>query len=126
MKKLISNSMLLLMPFMLTACGASTATKESAAKIPVQTDASLGELRQSAKTLFNGREIAISASAFSESNRLLIQRKPVRLPSGQVIDTGVDEPPFVLELFLRDGECYLRNKATGEEVRLVEVGCEAK
>lgn len=124
MNKIISDFKLLTtMLLMLTACGCTAASKESAALMSVHSKESLAELRQSAKKLFNGREITINASAFSESNQLMMQRKAIRTPNGQVIDTRVDEPPFMLELFLRDGGCYLRNKDTRKEVRLIKASC---
>jgi len=122
MKQIISIPVLLI----LTACGCTATAKESAAHIPAHSEESLAELRQSAKILFNGREIAINASAFSKSSQLLMQRKAIRSVDGQVIDTRVDEPPFILELFLRGEDCYLRNKETAKEVRLVKAQCKAK
>ncbi|RMA82669.1 hypothetical protein [Umboniibacter marinipuniceus] len=125
MKKIISNLVLLMASQMLMACELSTTSQESAALIPVQSEESLAELRESASMLFGGREIAIGANAFATSNRLLIQRAVIRAPDGTVIDSRVDEAPFILELWLREGGCYLRNKETSEEVLLMEADCTA-
>jgi len=125
MKILFSNLALLVLSQLLTGCELVSTKQESAAHIPVHTDESLAELRQSAKALFNGRDITISNNAFANSNQLLIQRAPIQSPDGTVIDTRIDEAPFVLELLLIDGMCYLRNNATNEEVRLVKADCTA-
>lgn len=124
MNKIIGSFILLITSQMLMGCELTTTTsEESAARIPVQSEESLAELRQSAKILFGGREVTIGENAFANSNQLLIQRAAVRLPDGTRIDNRVDEPPFILELFLRDGGCYLRNENTSEEVLLSEADC---
>ena len=125
MKNIVSNPALLIMPLVLAVSGCATASKESAAQISVHSAQSLAELKEASKTLFNGREVAIDANAFTESSQLLIQRKPIRTPDGQVIDTKVDEAPFILELLLKDSGCYVRNKKTGAEVLLVKAQCKA-
>ena len=125
MNIIMNYPVLLVLWLMLSGCELVSTPQESAARIPVHSEESLAELRQSARTLFNGREITIGANAFSSSSRLLLQRAAIRSPDGSVIDTGVDEPPFILELFLRDEDCYLRNRDTGEEVVLSYAECVA-
>ncbi len=105
-------------------CELTTTSQESAARIPVHSEASLAELRQSAQILFGGRKVTIGDNAFANSNQLLIQRAAIRLPDGTIIDNRVDQPPYILELFLRQGGCYLRNENTHEEVRLFEADCQ--
>jgi hypothetical protein len=125
MNKIIGSFILLITSQMLMGCELTTTSEESAARIPVHSEESLAELRQSAKILFGGREVTIGVNAFANSNQLLIQRAAVRLPDGTMIDNRVDEPPFILELFLRDGGCYLRNENTSEELLLNEADCKA-
>jgi len=123
MRKAIRYLVLLMISQVLVACEMASASKESAAQIPTHSEESLAELKQSARTLFGGREVSIGANAFSNSNQLLIQRKAIRLPDGSVIDTRVDESPITLELVLRGEGCYLRNKNTAEEVHLIKAEC---
>ncbi|WP_298636255.1 hypothetical protein [uncultured Umboniibacter sp.] len=125
MQKLVSNLTVLLMSQILTGCELAATGQESAARIPVHSDESLTELRQTAQQLFGGREITVGANAFSSSNQLLIQRVAIRSPDGMMIDTRVDEPPFILELFIREGGCYLKNKSSGEALRLYQAECKA-
>ena len=136
MKRIVSYLPLVIVAQMFTGCEMTIPSQESAllssvhsdesgAQILVQSEESLAELRQSAQVLFGGREVTIGASAFANSSQLLIQRAVVRSPDGRIIDNRVDEPPFILELFLRAGDCYLRNKASSEEVRLVKADCTA-
>ena len=136
MKRIISYPVLVLAAQMLAGCELAIPSQESAPLSPVhseesaaqilsQSEESLAELRQSAQVLLGGREVTIGASAFANSSQLLIQRAVVRSPDGRIIDNRVDEQPFILELFLRAGNCYLRNKDTSEEVRLVKADCTA-
>ena len=136
MKRMFRHLTLVIAAQILTGCELALTSQESAALSPIpseesaalleaHSEESLAELRQSAQVLFGGRQITIGATAFANSNQLLIQRAVVRLPDGRIIDNRVDEPPFILELFLREGGCYLRNKETSEEVRLTKVDCVA-
>ena len=119
MSDIVRRSLLMLMPLLMTGCKFATTSQETAARIPVHSQESLVELRQSARMLFSDREIIISANAFSKTNQLIIQRKAIRAPDGRLIDSRVDEQPFILELYLREGGCYLRNTTTSREVRLI-------
>ncbi|NVK12032.1 MAG: hypothetical protein HWD83_08525 [Gammaproteobacteria bacterium] len=123
MKLILSNVLLVVVSQMLMGCELTSTSRESAAHIPVHSEKSLAELRESAQALFNGRQVSIGTNAFANSNKLFIQRTTIRSPDGSTIDSRVDEPPFILELFLRDNDCYLRHSGTGEEVRLSEATC---
>ena len=110
----------------LTGCKLSTGSQETAARIPVHSQESLVELRQSARMILGERNVIIAANAFSKSHRLIIQRKPIRSPDGRLIDTRVDEKPFILELYIKGNACFLRNTGTGQEVRLIRADCVAR
>jgi hypothetical protein len=123
MKLILSNALLVVVSQMLMGCELTSTSRESAAHIPVHSEESLAELRRSAQALFNGRQVSIGANAFANSNKLFIQRTTIRSPDGSMIDSRVDEPPFILELFLRDNDCYLRHSDTRDELRLSEANC---
>ena len=107
----------------MTGCQTVQMNDRSAAKIPVHSQESLIELRQAVKKLMNDRDILIAASAFTKSDKLIIQRRPIRGPGGRVIDTRVDEQPIIFNLFIEDGSCYLLNNNTDATVRLSRANC---
>jgi hypothetical protein len=109
---------------LLTGCKLTTTSQATGARIPVHSPESLVELRQAARMLFNNREVIISSNAFARSDRLIIQRQPIRAPDGRLIDSRVDEAPFKLELYLTSEGCFLKNPDTGREVRLLKAACE--
>ena len=106
-------------------CQSFPMTSSTSATIPVHSQESLVELRQVVKQLFNNRDVLVAASAFTQTNRLIIQRKPIIGPGGRVIDTRVDEQPIFLELYLADGECYVKRIDTGQSIRLTRAKCQA-
>ncbi len=123
MKCLVTRFSMLLGSLGLVGCQILSDDGAIAAKIPVHSQESLVELRQSVNALFNGRDVLIAASAFNDSGRLIIQRKPIRDPAGRVIDTRIDEEPITLRLYLQNGDCYIKRDDKPDSIRLYRANC---
>ena len=110
--------------FITLGCQTTPYAGSRSATIAVHSQESLVELRQAVKELLNGREVLVSASAFTKSNRLIIQRKAIKGPGGRIIDTRVDEEPLIFELFAADGQCYVMRKDTEQIKPLARANCQ--
>ena len=122
--KLISRVSVLALGLFAAGCQSMPFASSQSATIPVHSQESLVELRQAVKQLLNGRDVLVSASAFTKSNRLIIQRKPIIGPGGRVIDTRVDEKPMIFELVMADDECYVKRMDTEQTIRLTRANCQ--
>ena len=113
----------LLLMALLSGCQSLPLSAPGPARISAHSQESLVELRQAVKTLLNGRDVLVAASAFTKSDRLIIQRQPIRGPGGRVIDTRVDESPIIFRLFLKGGDCYVRRLDTEQAIQLFRANC---
>ena len=113
----------LLLMVLLSGCQSMPLSDTSAARISAHSQESLVELRQAVKSLMNGRDVLVAASAFTKSDRLIIQRQPIRGPGGRVIDTRVGESPVIFRLFLSEGNCYVRHEDSDTSIQLYRANC---
>lgn len=107
----------------LGGCQSLPLSDSSAARIPSHSQESLVELRQAIKSLVNERNVLVAASAFTKSDKLIIQRQPIKGPGGRVIDTRIDEIPMTFRLFLSEGNCYVQRNDTEQTVELFRANC---
>ncbi len=104
-------------------CKSLSAEDPIVAVISTQTEKSLSELRTTIREALNGTPVTIAKTAFNNSNRLILERKKIRAPDGTVIDTRVDQQPYIFELYIIDGNCYLNYLKKNKKYLLKETKC---
>ena len=114
---------LLLLTISLNGCQTIPFSESLPAKISAHSQESLIELRQAVKSLMNERDVLVSASAFNKTDKLIIQRRPIKGPGGRIIDTRVDELPFIFRLQLRGSDCFLYREDTEGAIQLYRANC---
>jgi len=87
------------------------------------TEKTLQQIRKTIKQALNGREITIADSVFSNSHRLLLDRKKHIGPDGRPIQTGVDEEPIVFELYKDKTKCFILDLRNQKRFLLKDVAC---
>ena len=80
-------------------------------------------LSSAIQELLNNTKVTIADNAFTQSNRLVLQRKPVIGPDGLPIQTRVDEPPFIIRLYKLKNQCVIEYEKNGELKIVDGVSC---
>lgn len=107
----------------LYGCKTSSAEDYSAAVIPTHTAESITELRAVVDRALNGTKVTIAKTALTKSSRLILQRKKSIGPDGRVIQTKVDEPPIIFELYIEGNSCFLQFNKTRKKYLLKKANC---
>ncbi|MCP3675373.1 MAG: hypothetical protein GY829_12985 [Gammaproteobacteria bacterium] len=116
------NTILLLMG-LISGCKTMSNQEPLAALIPLHTNESITELRSVVTKALYGTSVTIAKTAFNNSNRLILERKKIRAADGRVIDTRVDQEPYIFELWLINGDCYLHYQKNSQKYLLKSASC---
>jgi len=108
---------------LLMGCKTMSAQEHLAAFIPLHTNESITELRTVVTKALHGTVVTIAKTAFNKSNRLILERKKSRGPDGRIINTRVDEEPYIFELLLIGENCYLHYLKQNQKFILNSANC---
>ena len=107
----------------LYGCKTIQATNPIAVVIPKHTTESIAEIRSIITNALNGVPVTISGSAFSKTNKLILERKKIMGPDGRVIQTTIVQEPIIFEIFIIEDTCYLKSLGNHGSFQLTQAKC---
>jgi len=81
------------------------------------------ELQAVTARLLEKEQVLIAESAFTKHSELTIERLPHKSKDGQLIMGRSMEVPYTLQLIIKSGECFLKDKLTGKKHPLTVTQC---
>jgi hypothetical protein len=118
--------LLILLPLSIYGCALSADEKhspEQPALLKTSSSESILELQTVAATLLAKKHILLAENAFTKHSELTIERLPHKSKDGQLIMGRSIELPYALQLIMKDGKCFLKEKSSGKMLALATSHC---
>ncbi|MCP3687199.1 MAG: hypothetical protein GY784_02190, partial [Gammaproteobacteria bacterium] len=90
-----------------TGCKSIELDAASPALLSAVSAETISEIRQVITESLHGRQATIADSVFTNSSKLILQRKQHLDASGNPVHTRVDEAPFVYQLLKQGDSCFI-------------------
>ncbi|MCW8875741.1 MAG: hypothetical protein OQK51_01675 [Kangiellaceae bacterium] len=108
--------------------GCKTVSLENAkpAVVTSHSDQSISALRAAIKDVLNNTQVTVAGNAFTQSSRLVLQRKPIIGPDGLPVQTRVDESPITIKLYKVQNKCVIEYVQNAKLKIVEDLECEIK
>ncbi len=114
---------ILLLSILPSGCQNLMAESPKKAVLNDSSSATVEEVHSIIKDALNQRVSNLSKTIFSKSHRVLIKRKKAIGPDGRPIQTRVDEPPIIFELYKLGEECFILDVRNQKRYTLSKANC---
>jgi hypothetical protein len=109
-----------------SGCMATLPSQPEAAIVAKVNANQKSQFEQAASQLLFGRSVRIANDAFTQDNKILIERADFVDERGLLLDgRKTDNSAIALTLWLNNGECYLQRDDNGNRVLLADMQCQA-
>ena len=87
------------------------------------TSGAIEEAQSVIRKALNQEDVPLSQRLFQDNYRVLIERKKAIGPDGRPIQTRVDEPPIIFELYKQGESCFILDTRNQKQYKLTQANC---
>ena len=100
----------------------STASEAKPAVLTSNSAANSAAVKTALSELMFGREVKVAQTAFTTSDKLVIERQPTKYDNGGIVRTE-PEDVWTFSLVQIKGHCWLQREDNGQRIALTNVTC---